>query len=178
MSDIPSDSPRDDAFADQWQEVFRASEGGLRAFLRGRLGQQVDVEDCLQAVYVKMIESGQSVAPVARRAWLFRVAANEAARMWRHKATTDRIMEKQAVSEIFEDEAADQVILQETAEKLRHAMQRLPDDWRQVVQLRMNENLTFQQVADRLQIPLGTALTRMRRALERLRSEIEFDEEP
>lgn len=179
MSEILSNSPPDDELPNEWREVFRACEGGLRAFLGGRLGQPVDVEDCLQAVYVKMIESGQNVAPVTRRAWLFKVAANEAARMWRHKATTDRVMEKQSrhLSEIIEDDAVDKVILDETSEKIRQALQRLPEAWQEVVRLRIHENLTFQQIADRLQIPLGTALTQMRRAIERLRSEIEFDKD-
>lgn len=179
MSEIPPNSPFDDQTADEWREVFEASEAGLRAFLSGRLGQQVDVEDCLQAVFIKMMESGQNVAPSARRAWLFRVAANQAARMWRDKATTDRVLEKQSrhLSEVVDSDAAEKVILTETTEKLREALQRLPEPWQEIVRLRMNENMTFQDIADRLQIPIGTALTRMRRALQRLRSEIEVDEE-
>ena len=178
MSENPSQSPSDDQSAQQWREVFEASETGLRAFLSGRLSQSVDVEDCLQAVYIKMVESGQDVLPAARRAWLFRVAANEAAGTWRRKATSERVLEKQArgLSEVTEDDAADKVILDETTEKLRTALDGLPDRWREVVRLRIYENLTFQQIADRLNIPLGTALTQMRRALERLRSEIETDE--
>ena len=103
------------------------------------------------------------------------VASNEAAGIWRKRATTDRVLEKQArhLSEASEDDASDRVILTETTEQLRQAMESLPDAWQQVVKLRIYENLTFQQIADQLQIPLGTALTQMRRALERLRSEIE-----
>ena len=41
-----------------------------------------------------MIESGANVAPAARRAWLFRVAANESARLWRSKASTDKMIER------------------------------------------------------------------------------------
>ncbi len=180
MSETPPNSPSDDPIANEWREVFLACETGLRAFLSGRLSQSMDVEDCLQAVYVKMVESGRDVLPAARRAWLFRVAANEAAGTWRRKATTDRVLEKQAhyLSQVSEDDAAEKIILSETAEKLRQALEQLPEAWREVVRLRIYENLTFQEIADQLQIPLGTALTQMRRALQRLRSEIEFDEQP
>ena len=65
------------------------------------------------------------------------------------------------------------VILTETTEKLHEAFQELPETWQEIVRLRMNENMTFQQIADKLDIPIGTALTRMRRALQRLRSNIE-----
>lgn len=182
MSEIPPNLPDDEQQASDWQELYRACEAGLRAFLRGRLSQQVDVEDCLQAVCVKMLQSGQNVAPAARRAWLFRVAANEAAGLWRRKATTDRVLERQAeqaeqTGADKEHDAADRVILKETTTQLRQALQGLPESWQQVVRLRMNENLTFQQIADQLGIPLGTALTQMRRAVERLRSEIESEHE-
>ena len=66
----------------------------------------------------------------------------------------------------------DKAIQAETIRNARRALKSLPDPWQQVVYLRVYENLTFQQIAHRLDVPLGTALTRMRRALERLRSEM------
>ncbi len=176
MSDFP-DSNAESDLSQPWREVFEASVPGLRAFLSGRLSQPSDVDDCLQVVFVKMVERGGDVAPAARRSWLFRVAANESARMWRSKASTDKMLERQG-AELGLREAAgidptEQVILRETTEKLSQAVARLPETWQQVVRLRINENLTFQQIAEQLGIPLGTALTQMRRALERLRTEID-----
>jgi RNA polymerase sigma-70 factor (ECF subfamily) len=60
----------------------------------------------------------------------------------------------------------------EATEQLKKALKQLPESWQQIVSLRIYENLTFQQIADQLGIPLGTALTRMRRALERLRKDL------
>lgn len=197
MSKIPPDTPppdtprRDDTphrgsheteCAEGWQTVFEGCQSGLRAFLRGRLSQESDVDDCLQSVYVKMIgqdrKPGGEVAPAARRAWLFRVAANEAARMWRSKEAGERMLRRHGGTEqeeIIEDDATEKVILAETTGKVRHALSQLPEAWREVVVLRIEENLTFQQIANRLDIPLGTALTRMQRALERLRDDIQPD---
>lgn len=172
----PADPTAEDEDARQWREVFEQSRPGLRAFLRGRLAQDSDVDDCLQVVYLKMIERGGDVARSARRAWLFRVAANESARMWRSKAATDKMLERHPVEEAIEVDPTDNVILSETTEQLYESFQKLPDAWQQVVRLRINENLTFQQIADQLGIPLGTALTQMRRALERLKNEIEETE--
>ncbi len=55
-------------------------------------------------------------------------------------------------------------------------MGRAADQWQKIVRMRIHDNLTFQQIAEHLGIPLGTALTRMRRALERMRTEIEQNE--
>ena len=99
MSGFEDPKPGENA---SWQEVFEYSLPGLRAFLRHRLRQPSDIDDCLQAVSVKMMEKGENVAPAARRAWLFRVAANEAARVWRSRATTDRILQKVAHDDVDE----------------------------------------------------------------------------
>ncbi len=181
FSNPDSDSAEEHANARQWRVVYVDCEGGLRAFLKGRLGQQVDVDDCLQAVYLKMIQQsqkpGDDVAPVARRAWLFRVAANEAAGFWRRKASTEKMLERHGASDTTQPDASEKLILTETTVKVRQAVQRLPQTLQDVVRLRMEQNLTFQQIACQLDIPLGTALTRMRRAIERLKHEIHSDDQ-
>jgi RNA polymerase sigma-70 factor, ECF subfamily len=52
---------------------------------------------------------------------------------------------------------------------LRAAVTELPVDLREVVVLRLSTGLTFAEVARVLEIPLGTALSRMHAALEQLR---------
>jgi RNA polymerase sigma factor (sigma-70 family) len=166
----------------QWRDVYEKCEGGVRAFLRGRLGQEVDVDDCLQAVCVKMILQANkpvdNVLPAARRAWLFRVAANEAAALWRRKAATEKMIQRRGAADTAPDDVTEQLIRNETTAKLRRAVNALPQPMQQVVRLRIEENLTFQQIAEQLNIPLGTALTRMRRAIATLKHEILRDDQP
>lgn len=159
----------------QWEDLFAAVAGGLRAFLKNRLRQDSDVDDCLQVVYVKMLESIQPVAPAARRAWLFRVAANEAARFWRSEASKQRMLQQHGGENRESNDPIDEVILTETSRQIQRSLQRLPPAWQKVVRLRIHQNLTFQQIAERLDIPLGTALTQMRRAMERIKGEIDQD---
>ena len=173
----PQKPPKNDLTA-EWNEVFQACQAGLRAFLRNRLSQEADVDDCLQAVSIKMLQSGHDVAPAARRAWLFRVAANESALLWRRKATTDRVLEKQATyaTETVSDSASEKLELTESTDKVRQLIAGLPEETQQIIHMRIHQDRTFQEIADALNIPLGTALTRMRRGLERIRKEIESEE--
>ncbi|WP_261344112.1 RNA polymerase sigma factor [Rubripirellula tenax] len=161
---------------DAFREVFEESTPGLRRFLAGRLKQTSDIDDCLQAVCVAMIQSGSRVVPAARRAWLFRVAANEASQVWRRQGSTEKMMSTYGQADFVDDDPAIQAIRDETRQLVCDAIGRLPAEERDVVSLRMQDNLTFQQISKRLGIPLGTALTRMRRALERLRHEIQPDD--
>ncbi|TWU00885.1 RNA polymerase sigma factor [Stieleria varia] len=183
MNDLPAppddstpQSTRDRAdIADQWKALFEEIRPGLQAFLRSRLSQSADVEDCLQSVSVTMLEKGLDVAPPARRAWLFQVAANEAAKFWRKKATTQRVLEKQATytTESTDPDPADCLSLDETNQEIQSALRKLPTDWQTIIRMRIHDGMTFQAIADELNIPLGTALTQMRRGLQRIREQIE-----
>ena len=154
------------------RRVFEETRGGLRAFLNKRLPQDSDIDDCLQVVFVKLMEKGDVVAAPALRSWLFRVASNESARLWRSKAAAEKMYQKHGSTEIPVLDPTSAAMQVEATEQLKKALKQLPESWQQIVSLRIYENLTFQQIADQLGIPLGTALTRMRRALERLRKDL------
>jgi RNA polymerase sigma-70 factor (ECF subfamily) len=57
----------------------------------------------------------------------------------------------------------------EAVARARVAIAALPEEEREVFLLRQNGELTFEAVAESLRIPVGTAKTRMRNALKRLR---------
>jgi RNA polymerase sigma-70 factor (ECF subfamily) len=61
------------------------------------------------------------------------------------------------------------LIRRETIAAVRQALGELPGEQRQVVWARMYEDKTFLQIAQESDLPLGTVLTRMRLALEKLR---------
>ena len=157
-----------------WRDVFREAENGLRKFLAGKLQQPADVEDCLQSVFVKALNNKTPVPVAARRAWLFRVAANEAALWWRNKATTDRVLEQHAQTKYEIGTETESVFeTKETVERINASIDQLPDDVRTIVRMRLGDAKTFQTIADELQLPLGTVLTKMRRAMQRLRRELD-----
>lgn len=58
---------------------------------------------------------------------------------------------------------------------LREAIERLPEELRQVIVLRYFTGLTQAETAQALEIPQGTVVTRQRRALALLRVELEED---
>jgi RNA polymerase sigma-70 factor (ECF subfamily) len=66
--------------------------------------------------------------------------------------------------------AADEPLIRlEAIQAVREAMKRLPPEQRELVVMRIYEEKTFAQIAQELNIPLGTALARMRLALAKLR---------
>jgi RNA polymerase sigma-70 factor (ECF subfamily) len=59
---------------------------------------------------------------------------------------------------------------QEKVEHLKRRIRELSAEQQEVLRLRIFEDLTFAEIAVKMQIPIGTALSRMRLALERLRA--------
>lgn len=134
-------------------------------------------EDIVQATFAKLVEQGQLEDPVAYKAWLFRVAYNESVtelrRRERQRETQavdgDRLDELATGLEKFSDSGPQaNALRKEKIDLVRQAIAHLSSDERQVVRLRIYENQKYREIAETLQIPLGTALSRMRSALEKL----------
>ena len=168
----PNDEAKRRLSPDAFDDCFNQFSGGVRAFLGSKLANEADVEDCSSRVFEKLWIHGDSVNPAARGAWLFVVARREAALHWRKQKRSEAIVEELArgTSETSEGESpADSLLSAETAERLRQATETLPHDQRVILRKRFFEDLSFREIAEELNLPLGTALTRVHAALKRLR---------
>ena len=131
--------------------------------------------DVVQTSFIALSRFGGDVAPEARKSWLFRVTHREAIRV-RERQKPYNQTTPLATSAVFETHATYEVsplsrmAAQEDVEELTQKIGCLPPEQHQVLRLRFFENKTFAEIAQLMQIPLGTALSRMRLALERLRS--------
>lgn len=131
--------------------------------------------DVVQTSFVVLSRFGGDVAPEARKSWLFRVTHREALRV-RERQKPYNQTTPFAASAVFETRAAyeasplSKMAAEEDVEELSKKIGCLPPEQLRVLRLRFFENMTFAEIAESMQIPLGTALSRMRLALERLRS--------
>lgn len=156
----------------------------LRRFLQGILRDAQLAGDVLQATFVKMAERGHETKVESRKAWLFRVAFNEAMAVRRREAVGDKVVRNMSeqVPAWHQNgvggHADDPLVRLESVEAVREAMNQLPPEQRQLVRMRIYEEKTFAVIAKELSIPLGTALARMRAALIKLRAKLTTNELP
>ena len=164
-------------------EWFAELAGELRAFLLGVLRNDDLASEALQATLVKALERGHKARPETRRGWLFRVALNEAlvlkrrakiqVKSFRELAQNDARRHESEGGSATRNESPEGFVLQaETIERVRLALDDLPAEQRRVVRMRIYEHKTFAVIASELKVPLGTVLTRMRRATEKLRDRL------
>jgi RNA polymerase sigma factor (sigma-70 family) len=150
----------------------------LRAFLVGVLRDGELASEALQATFTKAMEAGHTARKETLKGWLFRVAYNEAMALKRRQKTHDKSLKKLAWRKPAEHESPDENFSRgETVDRIRSAMNGLSEEQREVVRLRIYEEMTFAAIAEELNLPLGTVLTRMRLALRRLQREIHDDNE-
>lgn len=152
-------------------------EVDLKAFLLGVLRDRHQAEDCYQRLVIQALRRFDDARPLKIRGWLFQIALNEARQLMRSQK---RLRESGGLSELTVAEPVSQystpvqeagLIAEERRVAVQRALASLPAELKQIVVLRMYEGKSFAAIADSLQMPLGTVLTRMRRAVQHLREE-------
>jgi RNA polymerase sigma-70 factor (ECF subfamily) len=150
-------------------ELFETHAEELRRFLIAVVRDGQLANDAVQAAFAKMVERGHETKEESRKAWLFRVAYNEALVVRRRQATGRNVLERVAWSVDQQAVPADPLVRDELIERVQAAIRELPPDLQRVVRMRIYEEKTFAVIAEELKIPLGTALGRMRTALMKLK---------
>src|SRR5260221_130914 len=77
------------------------------------------------------------------------------------------------ITPIIATPPASSLMQRDNVQHVRDALKRLTPEQRTIVQKKIYEEKTFADIAAELGIPLGTVLTRMRKALQILRRELE-----
>lgn len=152
------------------EQAFSDHHDSIVRFVTGIIGDAHLAQDVSQVVFSKFIEHGIEVPADAIRSWLFRVAYNEAIQIKRRESVDRRALAEMAreLTDVCE-EKPDKVASAEQIRQIRNSLAQLPDNVRQVFEMRMFRDLKFAEIAEQLDIPLGTALTRMRKAVEKIR---------
>lgn len=150
-------------------ELYDAHAAGLFHYLAGFTGAETDAKDLLQELFIKLARTAVPTDVVNLRAWLMKLAHRRALD-WLRRHQARRKAEEQAPREMFAiQQDPDQA---ELARHLSRALAVLPLEQRSVAQLKLWDGLTFEEIAEVQGIPLNTAASRYRYALEKLRSEL------
>lgn len=132
-------------------------------------GCQADAEDLTQQTYLLAQQNlHQLREPAAARGWLFSIARNCFSRAVRQRL---RIRFEPGEVDVQNLPAAEESV-EVDAEALQTALDDLPDNFRVCVLMYYFEELAYQEIADRLCLPLGTVMSRLSRAKGHLRKRL------
>ncbi len=152
----------------------------LYHFLARFLGNSASAEDVFQESFIQIFQSARQFEPGRTfRPWLFTIAANKARDHLRSRARKQAMPLHAAIDPHSADgnEYMDLMRSVESSptahleqEELQHrvqsAIQRLPEHLREVIVLAYFNQIPYKQIAEVLNVPLGTVKSRLHTAVE------------
>jgi RNA polymerase sigma-70 factor (ECF subfamily) len=132
------------------------------------LGEQTAAEECVQDAFLKIWQSAAQFDGTRGSfiGWLVQIVRNTAIdtlRRQRRKAAVDPFEGLENV--LIEDNRH----TQDRKDSLRRTLEDLPPDQQQVIELSYFGGLSQSEIAEKLEVPLGTVKTRARLAVQKLR---------
>ena len=192
----PSQPPADDQVADKDLviEALNGSEAAYRELLERfrrpvfsliyrMVGDREVAEDLAQESFVKAFNNLDSYNPSYRfSSWLFKIANNHAIDHLRrarlqtvsihgspHAADAEREEETRIVLESHDETPEQEILALELGGEIELAIQELRTEYQTVVILRHIENRPYEEIAEIMDVPIGTVKTFLHRARTELR---------
>ncbi|HEY7423099.1 MAG TPA: RNA polymerase sigma factor [Gemmataceae bacterium] len=167
-----SDVPVQPSSGDILLRTFTDLRDELVSTLCFMLGNADDAQDVAQETFLRCWRTQEGLPDIHNlRAWIFRVGLNAAKDLqrsaWRRRVKpllgADAMPMTENVSPLTGLEE------QESLQRLRQALLHLRPEEKEVFLLRQNGELTYEQIAELYDRPVGTVKTQMRSALQKLR---------
>lgn len=148
------------------EEAYALYGPSLLSYLRRFVGPD-EAEDVLQRTFLDVWRHAGRYRPEQRfSGWLFTIAHHRAVDTVRRRR--DRVVDVDSVRGLVGDDGRETAAAYADAALVRAALDRLPAHEREVLDLAYYADLTQREIADRLDVPLGTVKARAARGTRRL----------
>jgi RNA polymerase sigma-70 factor (ECF subfamily) len=130
-----------------------------------------DAQDVVQEAYLRAFRFFGGFHGEDGRAWLLGIVRNTSYTwMQRNRSPELNMSLDDEVHDVKSDDLNPEALLLQKAdaEELRHAVEELPLEFREVLVLRELEEMSYKQIAAVADLPLGTVMSRLARARKRL----------
>jgi RNA polymerase sigma-70 factor (ECF subfamily) len=152
-------------------EMVRRWEQPLARFL-GRLANADQVPDLLQETFLRVHRARAGYSENGHfSAWLFQIALNVARDASRRRTPESLESEPPGSG----DSAEANLERRETIDRVARAVAELPAELREVLALRHDAGISFEEMSRRLNIPASTLKSRFAAAVKRLRDQLTED---
>ena len=166
-----------------YRELVEMYQGQVFSVVLRMVRRREDAEDLTQETFVRMFRALERYDPQRPfAAWLFTIASRLAIdHIRRRKVTPISLTQREAGSdEEYEIEVEDPGLRpdevtsrSEEERRTEELIRSLPPHYRIVVMLRHQQDLSYEEIAESLHLPLGTVKARIHRAREILKTRLE-----
>jgi len=131
-----------------------------------------DAQDVVQEAYLRAFRSFAGFRGSNGRAWLLTIVRNTSYTLLKKNRAVDLTTTfDEKIHTVGRESVSPATILQhaEDTELIRNAMEELPAEFREILSLRHQESLSYNEIGDILKIPIGTVMSRLARARGKLK---------
>lgn len=185
---VPADATTDEALMLAWaagdvrafETLYARHRIKLYGFLRRQLRDAALADELFQDVWQKVIGARHGWRPEALfTTWLYRIAHNRLNDHWRaarHRPPAPDDADART-ERIADPETPERHLSRfEQRRELQLALDELPDEQRQVLLLRVEQELTLEEIGQITGVGRETVKSRLRYAMDKLRTRLRLDE--
>ena len=134
-----------------------------------------DAEDVVQEACLRALRFFDGFRGGDSRAWLLKIVRNTCyswVKKNRPTELSDEFNETVHSGEVLGTDAEAKLVSRANSEQVRKALEALPTGFREVLVLREIEELSYKEISDVTGVPMGTVMSSLSRARQRLREEL------
>src|SRR5881394_3691851 len=159
----PDQSPKEELMS--FEAAMLPHLDAAHNLARWLLRNEQDAQDVVQEAYLRAFRSFSGFHGTNGRAWLLTIVRNTSYTLLKKNRAVD-------FTTPFDEEihaTGHESVSPATILEHREAMDELPAEFREILALRHQEGLSYKEIADIAQIPLGTVMSRLARARDKLK---------
>lgn len=158
------------------EEMYDAYSRPLFRYALALTSSTDDAEDAVQVVFVRVAREWKRLSRIDNvKAYLFSAVHNAAFNILRGKRRREALHES-ICSEFVANQQLENSELRADLQDLREALLQLPVDQREVLVLKVFEQMTFKEIADTVGASLNTVASRYRYGIDKLRQALEVSD--
>jgi RNA polymerase sigma factor (sigma-70 family) len=164
----------------RFEEIILTHLSAAFNLARWLMRNDQDAEDMVQDACVRAYQAFGGFRGGDSRTWLLRIVRNICyTRLQQNSAHQPTVSLDEDLHHLPSDAPGPEAALLRDidTQMLRQTMDELPDEFREVLVLRELEELSYKEIADIADIPLGTVMSRLARARKRLEHGLRRNEE-
>jgi RNA polymerase sigma factor (sigma-70 family) len=184
---MPIENSRDDSEkAQRFRDAALPHLDDVYTLARYLLRDATDAEDAVQECYLRALKHFDSYRGPAMKPWLFAILRNVCNAEFARRASSptaaiDDLPESAEQAPLWheaQETPETQILRSRDASAIRQLVAALAEPFRETFVLREIHNLSYRQIADIIEAPVGTVMSRLARARTMLRSAWMAEQEP
>ena len=152
-----------------FEYLFNRYGDAMRRLFMQRSTSVEDTEDLLQETFIKVYINLHRYSPqYTFGQWVYTIARNTHIDFERRRQEDISIDDKFTIPAANTPSPEESMIRQQQRRQIEHYISLLPEHYRRLFEMRFVEDYSYDEIAEKLRLPMGTVKTQIHRARERM----------